>query len=146
MKNIHNINIDSVDYELHFSKYTGEITLLLTGGYSRKVGSIVKAFSTVNYDDAAHWATFDGNDLDELDNFSTTQDVDIDVPVFKLAREVMNKVVGWVNSEKPGRFHFKPSTTRKELIYDRFAKILNKRVGDSYYYQTIGSSHHWFRK
>ena len=133
--------IGSLDYELilPINGTPGSINLLLVGGWSPKVGIIRKAPQDV-YDPLQDWYEC------EADSFSLLGDEDVGADVFKLSRECLNRIVGWVNREKPGYFLVSPSTERKIPLYDRFARILEKRIGSSgYFYQRVENCYHFYR-
>lgn len=128
-------DIGSFRYELRF-KSPGSVSLYSIGGYSKSVGNIRDAYR--EHDPFQKWEDYDP------DEFGLIDDQDFDVPVFQLARECVNRIAGWANREKPGFFLLSPSTDRKEKVYDRIAKIIDRKV-KGYQHYKIRKSHYFYR-
>lgn len=138
---IQRFKVENLLYELILPKdgTPGSVSLVLVGGYSPKVGDVRTIRES--YDPFAKWGD------DDNDDFSLMGDEDVGSNVFLLGRECLNRINGWVNREKPGYFLLSPSTERKEPIYDRFSKILEKKLekNGGYQSQKIGNSYYFYR-
>lgn len=132
---IQKFSVGSFEYELRL-KPAGAVTLSLVGGYAKGVGNIRQA-----YRESDPFARFDEYDPDD---FALFDDEDFDVPVFQLARECVNRISGWANRVKPGYFIISPSTQRKEPVYDRLSKMIERKIR-GYSHQKMRRSHYFYR-
>ena len=132
---IQKFQVGNFTYELRLMP-AGAVSLSLIDGYVPGIGSIRKAYR--KRDPFERWDEYDPDD------FGLVDDQDFDVPVFQLTRECVNRISGWANRVKPGYFIISPSTDRKEPVYDRFAKIIGRKV-KGYTSQKIRRGHHFYR-
>ena len=79
---------------------------------------------------------------DDSENYYL-DDISINTNVFKLAKQIIEKIVIETKKAKPSFFYFSPTTNRKFNIYKRFAKQLEKelvkyelQISDEYFYFT----------
>lgn len=137
---IQEFKLDRVFYRLVLPKdgNGGSIALHLVGGYAPRVGDLRRARE--EYDPFQRWEDYDPDD------FFLVGDEDLGVNVFTLARACLKRIEGWIAREHPGYFLFSSSTDRKQPLYDRFAKILLRRIEKKHYsYQKLGKGHYFFR-
>jgi len=127
--------VGSFRYELRFIS-PGSVSLYLVDGYADSVGDIRQAYR--ERDPFQKWEEYDP------DEFGLVDDHDFDVPVFQLTRECVNRIAGWANRMKPGYFIISPTTDRKEAVYDRLAKIIERKVRGYTHYK-IRKSHYFYR-
>lgn len=133
---VQRFQIDQFTYELRLMP-AGSVTLSLVDGYAKGVGNIRRAYR--ERDPFERFGDYDPSD------FGLTGDEDLGVNAFALGRECVNRIAGWANRVKPGYFILSPSTQRKEGVYDRIAKIIDRKV-KGYSHQKIKKSHYFFRK
>ena len=129
-------DVGSFRYELQFVS-PGAVSLYLVDGYASGVGNIREAYR--ERDPFQKWEDYDPSD------FGLVDDLGLDVPVFQLVRECVNRIAGWANRQKPGYFIVSPSTDRKEQLYDRVAKIIARKIGNGYSHYKIRKSHYFYR-
>jgi hypothetical protein len=106
---IRRFNLDGLRYSLHISQ-TGEVVLDLLGGMTRK-GSAYRSCSDLFWDEP---------------NFS---DVDLGANALKLLSRVKAMLLEYVFRERPWRFGFAASTSRKAPIYRWIAGRLARKLG-----------------
>lgn len=127
--------VGGLRYKMTFND-PGSVSLYLMGGYSKKIGDVRKARD--EYDPFQKWEDYDPDD------FFLMGDEDVGVDVYKLMRECMNRLMGWVKGRRPKYFVISPSTERKEKLYDRIAEKVAKRLKE-YNHQKIKNSHYFYR-
>ncbi len=126
--------VDGFEYVLVLPE-AGKIGLALTSGHIPNHGPIRGLYR--QHDPFERWE-------DYTPGVEILDDVDIGINGFRLMREVLGRINGWVNRARPSYFIISPSTERKAPIYARICNSLARRI-HGYHCQQIGKSFYFFR-
>jgi hypothetical protein len=60
-------------------------------------------------------------------------------------RQIEQRTLNWVYSQRPYTFHFYPSTDGKKSLYSHLATKLSKKLGSHYSMAVENDGYHYFR-